>query len=113
MPALAKPATPFKRSRAIPAVALVAFVALAGSTAPSAAFVEPSPYAAFHHHDRHAPSGANVIGRGIGGLHHRLAADAAAEPVEEAMAACADRFRSYDPSTGTYLGYDGAEHPCP
>jgi hypothetical protein len=26
---------------------------------------------------------------------------------------CAQRFRSYDPSTGTYLGYDGLRHPCP
>jgi len=26
---------------------------------------------------------------------------------------CAQRFRSYDPSTGTYLGYDGQRHPCP
>ena len=26
---------------------------------------------------------------------------------------CQARFRSYDPSTGTYLGYDGLRHPCP
>jgi BA14K-like protein len=26
---------------------------------------------------------------------------------------CQQRFRSYDPSTGTYLGYDGLRHPCP
>jgi hypothetical protein len=26
---------------------------------------------------------------------------------------CAQRFRSYDPSTGTYLGFDGQRHPCP
>jgi hypothetical protein len=26
---------------------------------------------------------------------------------------CAQRFRSYDPTTGTYLGYDGQRHPCP
>jgi len=23
------------------------------------------------------------------------------------------RFKSYDPSRGTYLGYDGERHPCP
>src|SRR5262245_33548573 len=28
-------------------------------------------------------------------------------------ASCAQRFRSYDPSTGTYLGYDGIRRPCP
>ncbi len=26
---------------------------------------------------------------------------------------CADRFRSYNPATETYLGYDGLNHPCP
>ena len=26
---------------------------------------------------------------------------------------CAQRFRSYDPASGTYLGFDGIRHPCP
>jgi hypothetical protein len=26
---------------------------------------------------------------------------------------CSRRFKSYDPSSGTYLGYDGERHPCP
>jgi hypothetical protein len=26
---------------------------------------------------------------------------------------CAARFRSYDPASGTYLGFDGMRHPCP
>jgi hypothetical protein len=26
---------------------------------------------------------------------------------------CAQRYRSWDPATGTYLGYDGQRHPCP
>jgi hypothetical protein len=30
-----------------------------------------------------------------------------------AAAYCAHRYKSYDPSTGTFLGYDGARHPCP
>jgi len=25
---------------------------------------------------------------------------------------CAARYRSYDPTTGTYLGFDGLRHPC-
>ena len=32
---------------------------------------------------------------------------------EGAEAYCAQRFRSYDPASGTYLGYDGLRHPCP
>lgn len=30
-----------------------------------------------------------------------------------AIAYCMRRFRSYDPYTMTYLGYDGFRHPCP
>lgn len=26
---------------------------------------------------------------------------------------CMQRYRSYDPGSGTYLGYDGLRHPCP
>jgi hypothetical protein len=26
---------------------------------------------------------------------------------------CAQRYRSYNPRTGTYLGFDGMQHPCP
>jgi BA14K-like protein len=25
---------------------------------------------------------------------------------------CAQRYRSYDPASGTFLGYDGARHTC-
>lgn len=31
----------------------------------------------------------------------------------DSSAYCAQRFRSYDPASGTYLGYDGLRHPCP
>ena len=33
--------------------------------------------------------------------------------VADASGYCASRFKSYDPSSGTYLGYDGQRHPCP
>ena len=29
------------------------------------------------------------------------------------VAYCQQRFRSYDPRSGTYLGFDGLRHPCP
>jgi hypothetical protein len=32
---------------------------------------------------------------------------------ERDFAYCAQRYRSYDPASGTYLGYDGLRHPCP
>ncbi|MGB8607518.1 MAG: BA14K family protein [Bradyrhizobium sp.] len=35
-------------------------------------------------------------------------------PVEgDGVAYCMQRFKSYDPNSGTYLGYDGNRHPCP
>lgn len=29
------------------------------------------------------------------------------------VAYCMQRYRSYDPASGTYLGFDGLRHPCP
>ena len=35
-------------------------------------------------------------------------------PVQgDADAYCASRFRSYDPGSGTYMGFDGRRHSCP
>jgi hypothetical protein len=34
-------------------------------------------------------------------------------PSSDAVAYCMQRFRSYDPRSGTYLGFDGFRHPCP
>ncbi len=31
----------------------------------------------------------------------------------DAVGYCAQRYRSYDPRSGTYLGFDGRRHPCP
>ena len=36
-----------------------------------------------------------------------------ADPGSDPVAYCTARFKSYDPRSGTYLGYDGARHPCP
>lgn len=36
-----------------------------------------------------------------------------AAPGGDPVAYCLQRFRSYDPASGTYLGYDGLRHPCP
>ena len=33
--------------------------------------------------------------------------------VGNSVAYCESQFRSYNPATGTYLGYDGQYHPCP
>lgn len=32
---------------------------------------------------------------------------------DDAAAYCAQRYKSYDPASGTYLNYDGNRYPCP
>lgn len=32
---------------------------------------------------------------------------------DESVSYCMQRYRSYDPNSGTYLGNDGYRHPCP
>jgi hypothetical protein len=68
---------------------------------------------------------AGVIGGLIGGaLMNANPSYAAPAPVYEepvyvaprgggAVEYCMRRYRSYDPRTGTYVGYDGIERPCP
>ena len=34
-------------------------------------------------------------------------------PPDDAVAYCMQRFRSYDPYSQTYVGYDGIRRPCP
>jgi len=62
-----------------------------------------------HHHDDDA--GALAAGAIFGLAAGAIAANAAAG--NNAVAYCSRRFRSYDPASGTYLGYDGYRHPCP
>ena len=48
------------------------------------------------------------------GYYDDSAVVAAAPPSDdEAVAYCMQRYRSYDPASGTYLGNDGLRHPCP
>lgn len=37
----------------------------------------------------------------------------AAPVMGDEVSYCMQRFRSYDPNSGTYLGYDGIRHACP
>jgi len=66
-------------------------------------------------HERHYGHGDDVgiaIGLGIFGL--MLGGMLAAETQrQEAINYCAQRFRSYDPQSMTYIGNDGLRHPCP
>jgi hypothetical protein len=69
-----------------------------------------------HRHYRHrdrwvGPAAGLAAGAIIGGaIASQQRAQAAANAEIEY---CMQRFRSYDPASGTYLGYDGRRHPCP
>jgi hypothetical protein len=39
--------------------------------------------------------------------------EAAPQGDDDAVAYCTQRYRSYDPGSGTFLGNDGLRHPCP
>jgi hypothetical protein len=44
-----------------------------------------------------------------------IAADQArrSRQYDDAVEYCMRRFRSYNPETGYYIGFDGQPHPCP
>ena len=51
------------------------------------------------------PYGAEVVEEPVEGVAPVMA--------DDSVAYCQQRYRSYDVSSGTYLGYDGLRHPCP
>jgi hypothetical protein len=68
-----------------------------------------------HHHGwhrHHYGSGAAVLG-GLAAGAVIGGAIANSQARANADAYCSQRYRSYDPASGTYLGYDGMRHPCP
>ncbi len=65
-----------------------------------------------------AAIGAGAAGLAAGAIIGGAIANSQAQAAQgaadaEVVAACARRFRSYDAASGTYLGNDGARHPCP
>lgn len=77
-----------------------------------------------HHHNGYGGGAAAGIagfaaGALIGGAlasrpgYYEEPAYAYGPPPGDEIAYCEQRFRSYDPASGTYLGYDGLRHPCP
>lgn len=72
-------------------------------------------YYGHRHHHRRGPSAGAVIGglaagAVIGGI---IAGSQAQAAQNNAIAYCSQRFRSYDPASGTYLGKDGYRRSCP
>ncbi|MDQ8728132.1 BA14K family protein [Bradyrhizobium sp. LHD-71] len=62
--------------------------------------------------DRSYGWGPAIGGLAAGAIIGGAIASGQAQAANEA-AYCSQRFKSYDPASGTYLGYDGLRHPCP
>lgn len=62
---------------------------------------------------RHNDDAAAAIAGGIIGLAAGAIIAGSAQGGPRTVDYCMRRFRSYDPGSGTYLGYDGLRHPCP
>jgi hypothetical protein len=59
----------------------------------------PGYYAPGYYDDQYYDDGPVVVAPAPGG--------------DDAVAYCMQTYRSYDPRSGTYLGFDGLRHPCP
>ena len=74
-------------------------------------------YGGYGWHHRGFGVGAGLAGLAagavIGGAIASQVAPAYVGPDANAVAYCSRKFKSYDPSSGTYLGYDGNRHACP
>ncbi|AWM88809.1 BA14K family protein [Microvirga sp. 17 mud 1-3] len=71
----------------------------------------------YYRRDYGSAAAAGAIGLATGAIIGGALAQQQAAPVYSApnssVSYCMQRFKSYDPASGTYLGYDGVRHPCP
>ncbi|MEO8321473.1 MAG: BA14K family protein [Bradyrhizobium sp.] len=68
-------------------------------------------YGGRHRHYGYGNGAAVLGGLAAGAVIGGAIANSRASSDTEAY--CSQRYKSYDPASGTYLGYDGGRHPCP
>jgi hypothetical protein len=67
----------------------------------------------YRHHHHGGGAGALIGGLAAGALiGGAIAAGQANAASQQHAAYCAQRYRSYDPGSNTYLAYDGNRYPC-
>jgi hypothetical protein len=117
-------------------IAVVAALLLAGATTASALPMSPSATAVpasvvaqtaleqiRFRGSRNFGGGGGGLGLGLGILGGLIIGNALSNDYYEGnqyygggggdYSYCVNRFRSYDPASGTYLGFDGRRHSCP
>jgi hypothetical protein len=75
-----------------------------------AAIDEPGEYS-FYHPDSDRVTTGTFASVPFGESHASASASASVNRNADASA-CAQRYRSYDPASGTFLGRDGVRHSC-
>jgi len=86
----------------------------ADNAAPRPAQVQLAGYYHHHHHHHHHHGGGFFPGFAIGAaIGSMMAAPPPRYHYDRSVEWCMRHYRSYDPDSGTYLGYDGYRHPCP
>jgi hypothetical protein len=80
-----------------------------------AAIQEPGAYAFYHPDGDVLEAGASRPHGPVGAFASIPVGDSGAYPAmndSASASSCAQRYHSYDSESGTFLGYDGARHPC-
>jgi hypothetical protein len=85
------------------AAALVSMTAVTAASAQSPNWAIPNPDA----YQAQFPNGGAQAPAGRMGLNNAYAAT-----VRATASSCVQRYHSYDPASGTFLGYDGRRHAC-
>jgi BA14K-like protein len=78
---------------------IVAGAVIGGAIASQGGYGGPGYYAPGYYDDQGYDDGAVAVAPAPGG--------------DDGDAYCMQTYRSYDPQSGTYMGYDGVRHPCP
>ena len=73
--------------------------------------VRPPLHGHYNHHYRYRPNGWAIGAGVVGGIIAGAALSDAARA--DGYSRCASEFRSFNPETGTYVGYDGVVRACP
>jgi BA14K-like protein len=87
--------------------------AVAGAVIGGAIVGATQPYGYGYGYGAYDPGYAYAPGYGYGPGYRQGYVAGPAYGAGDDVAYCQQRFRSYDPASGTYLGYDGMRHPCP
>jgi BA14K-like protein len=80
-----------------------------------AAMQEPGAFAFYHPNGDVLNAGRPVPAESAGAMASvRFGGSDAYASMDSNMksSSCAQRYRSYDPASGTFLGYDGVRHTC-